>query len=367
MQHLSGVAVLPLGGQDAVADVPAVGQQIIVEVVAQVGHAHQMLLLVQRQILGGGDKARRGGGRVFQVTDSGQPCVKIGVLVQRRGAVHPGAEGEKLFPVGHHLLPVAFVRLSQVDLLGRGAPGGGAEIRGFHEAVAVAVKVQHSRAPHGEAGRGVALGVKLDQLQLVARQVGEKRDGMVLRHGVVEGDEKLVLYPLNGQLMVLVGVLSLGDILGGQGDSAAAHDGLPGAVEHIAADRADIELGAEQVGGAVAVDNGLALHQLQHRYPQRRCQRLQKRNIGQAFGRLPLGDGLGADGHFASQLGLGQVFGFSQLPDGAAGDVSVHGFTLLWQQDTRNKHSTQPTLRGVFCLGLIRRLLPPLHRHPAPW
>jgi len=40
----------------------AVGQQIVVEVVAQVGHADKMFLLVQSQILGGRyEPGRRGG------------------------------------------------------------------------------------------------------------------------------------------------------------------------------------------------------------------------------------------------------------------------------------------------------------------
>ena len=30
-EHLGGIAVLPLGGADAVADVPAVGEQIVVQ------------------------------------------------------------------------------------------------------------------------------------------------------------------------------------------------------------------------------------------------------------------------------------------------------------------------------------------------
>ena len=44
-EHLAGVAVLPLRGADAVADVTAVSQQIVVEMVAQVGHAETVCLL----------------------------------------------------------------------------------------------------------------------------------------------------------------------------------------------------------------------------------------------------------------------------------------------------------------------------------
>mgnify|MGYP006969019980 CR=1 FL=1 len=114
----------------------------------------------------------------------------------------------------------------------------------------------------------------------------------------MERDKKLVFHPLDGQLVVLIGVLGVGDILRGQGDAAAAHHGLPGGVEHVAADGADIEFGAQEIGGPVLVDHGLSLHQFQNRDAQRSGQGLQQGDIGQALGRLPFGDGLGADGKF---------------------------------------------------------------------
>ena len=68
---------------------------------------------------------------------------------------------------------------------------------------------------------------------------------MVLVIGVVDGDEKLIFHPLQRQLMVFVGVVRLRDVQRRQGDAAAAHDSLPGSVEHIAAQGADIELWSE--------------------------------------------------------------------------------------------------------------------------
>ena len=56
---------------------------IVVEVVAQVGHADKMFLLVQSQILGGGHEPGGGGGRVFQPADVSQPLVEVVVFVQR--------------------------------------------------------------------------------------------------------------------------------------------------------------------------------------------------------------------------------------------------------------------------------------------
>lgn len=105
-KHLGGVAVLPLRGADAVPDVPAVGQQVIVEPVAAGwscppdAHAHPEQDTPWRAPRPGG-----GGGRVFQLAELGQPGIEVGIFVQSRGAVHPGADGQKFFPVGHYLFP----------------------------------------------------------------------------------------------------------------------------------------------------------------------------------------------------------------------------------------------------------------------
>lgn len=163
-EHLAGVAVLPLRGADAVADVTAVSQQIVVEMVAQVGHSDKMFLLVQSQILGGRYEPGRCGGWVFQLADVSQPLVEVVVFVQRRRAVEPGADGKKFFPVGHDLFAVALVRLPQVELLGRRMTSRCPEVRGLHQAVAVAVEVEYARTGDFETAAGVALRVKLDQL-----------------------------------------------------------------------------------------------------------------------------------------------------------------------------------------------------------
>ena len=99
-----------------------------------------------------------------------------------------------------------------MDLLGRRAAGGGAEIRGFHQAVAVAVEVEHPRATQREPAARLALRVQLDELELVAGEVGDEGDEVVLFHRVMEGDEDLILYPLHGQLVVFVGGVGVGDV-----------------------------------------------------------------------------------------------------------------------------------------------------------
>ena len=329
-EHLGGIAVLPLGGTDAVADVPAVGEQIVVQVMAQVGHAHKAFVLVQRQIFGSRNKpgGRRAG--VGQFPNLGQPGVEIVELVQCRGAVHPGAEGEKFLPISHDLFAVALVRLPQVDLLRRGAAGGRAEVWGFHQAVAVAVKIEHPGAPQREPAAGFALRVELDELELVAGEIGDEGDEVALLHGVVQGNEKFIFHPFNGQLVLLVGIIGLRDIQRGQRDAAAAHHGLTGGVEHVPAEGADIELGTQQIGGPVSVDHRFALHQFQHRHAQCSGQRFQQGDVGQALGGLPFGDRFGADQELAGKLCLRQAFGFPQQPDGASGHIGIHNGFLLF-------------------------------------
>ena len=94
----------------------------------------------------------------------GQPGIEVGIFVQSRGAVHPGVDGQKFFPVGHDLFAVALVRLPQVELLGRRMTSRCPEVRGLHQAVAVAVEVEYARTGDFETAAGVALRVKLDQL-----------------------------------------------------------------------------------------------------------------------------------------------------------------------------------------------------------
>ena len=167
-----------------------------------------------------------------------------------------------------------------MEFLGRRMASCGAEVRRFHQAVAVAVEVEHPGPCQLEAAAGIALRVKFDQLQFVAGEAGNEGNVVVFGHGVVDGDEKLIFHPLQRQLMVFVGVVRLRDVQRRQGDAAAAHDSLPGSVEHIAAQGTDVELGAKQVGRTVPVDDGFALHQLEHADAQSRRQRLQQGNIG---------------------------------------------------------------------------------------
>lgn len=107
---------------------------------------------------------------------------------------------------------------------------------------------------------------------------------MVLAHFVGDGEEILPVKALPEQLVGFVRLLRL---QGGQGDAAAGHHRRPGRVDDVAAHRAHIQRGAQDVGGAVGIDHLLAAQKLGHRDAQRPGQGLQKGHVGEAPARFP--------------------------------------------------------------------------------
>ena len=71
------------------------------------------------------------------------------------------------------------------------------------------------------------------------------------------------------------------------GSSAAADGGLAKAVDDVAADGADIELGPERIAREVAVDYILARQQLDDRHRELSGQRLKQSYVGIAATRFP--------------------------------------------------------------------------------
>ena len=99
---------------------------------------------------------------------------------------------------------------------------------------------------------------------------------MLLRHGVVNGDEMFVLHILGGDGVVIIRFFRLQSR---QGNATAADERISQTVNRIAADRADIELRPQHIGGDVLIDNVLTIHQLDNGDTQCLSQGLQKRNI----------------------------------------------------------------------------------------
>ena len=149
---------------------------------------------------------------------------------------------------------------------------------------------------------------------------------MGLRHGVVDGDEMLVLHIFDGQRMVFVRLFRLQRR---ERDAATADHRISQCVDGIAADGADVELAAQHIGGNVFVADLLAVHQLDDGDPQCLSQRLQQADVWQPFGSLPLGNGLAADADALCQFCLGHIPALAQLPDGASGHISVHSYPVL--------------------------------------
>lgn len=213
-----------------------------------------------------------------------------------------------------------------------------------HQAVVIAVEIQIPALLEPEPAGGGTLRIQLDQLEPVRCHIGQKGDVVGLGHGVVDGHILFILHRLHGDG---VGVVRFFRFQRGQGNAAAADHRFAGGVNHIAADGADVESGAQQIGRTVPIDNGITGEQLHHRNAQGGGQRFQQREIGKTLGRFPFGDGLVADVQQLGQTGLGQSSCFAQPPDGAAGYISVHKVPPksigLCPYDSRPPGPAQPT------------------------
>lgn len=148
----------------------------------------------------------------------------------------------------------------------------------------VAIPVEHA-VPAGEEPRlGRALGVESDEFEPAAVEISDEGEVVGFGHRVVDCNVQLVID--FGADCGVVGVRRFG-VEGRQGDPAARDHGRAGGVKHVAANRADVEVGAQQIGRAVGVDNLLAGEQLRHRDAEHLSQRLNERNIGEALARFP--------------------------------------------------------------------------------
>ena len=135
---------------------------------------------------------------------------------------------------------------------------------------------------------------------------------------MMDGDEVLIFYRLDLDLVVFVRRLSLQSR---KRHTAAADDGIPQGVDHVAADGADVQLGAKQIGGSVLIDDSIAFHEFHDRDTQGGGKRFEERDIRQPFGGLPLRNGLAADIDLICKFCLRHLFLLPQLLDGVAGDI----------------------------------------------
>ena len=79
----------------------------------------------------------------------------------------------------------------------------------LHQTVSIAVEVKGSPAAKRNSGLRRALRVELDELEPVSR--GESEEGNIVGfvHGMIQGDETLILHRLDSGAVSLVRLLSL--------------------------------------------------------------------------------------------------------------------------------------------------------------
>ena len=201
----------------------------------------------------------------------------------------------------------------------------------FVKSVVIAAPVEHAHAPQLQTGLGIAFRIEFHHLHPVAGDEGQKGNVVLLGHRMGNGDKMLILHTFDGNSVITVRLFCL---QGRQGDPAAADDGMANAVDHITADGANIEFGAQHIGRDILIDDMLPVHQFNHGDIQRLGQGLQQRNIRQPLGGFPFGDRLAADPNFLGQFLLGQIPGFPKLTDGCACNVGVHRNTSFHPKST---------------------------------
>lgn len=171
--------------------------------------------------------------------------------------------------------------------------------------MAIAVVIQVSSTTETKSALCVSFRVQLDHLKLFECHIGQKGNVVGFCHGMMDGDEVLIFYRLDLDLMVLIRRLSLQSR---KIHAAAADDRIPQGVDHVAADGADIQLGAKQIGGSVLIDDSVAFHEFHDRDTQGGGKRFKKRDIRQPLGGLPLGNGLAADIDLVCKFCLRHLF-----------------------------------------------------------
>ena len=154
----------------------------------------------------------------------------------------------------------------------------------------------------------VALGIQLNQLHSIIGNCCQKRNIMLLCHGMIHGHIILIFHNLRSDAMGIVHRLRFHRR---QRNTAAANHSLAGAVDHVSADRTYVQLGAQDVAGNVPVGDPLAVQQLHDGYTQSAAQGLKQGNVRQAPARFPFGDCLPAYRQFLGKLLLTEIVYFS--------------------------------------------------------
>ena len=136
----------------------------------------------------------------------------------------------------------------------------------------VAVVIQIPSAAQLHTGFGIAFGVEFYHLDSVRCYESDKGNKMLLGHRVGDGNKMLILYFFYGDSVEFLRVFRFQSR---QSDAAAADYRIAGAVDDISADRADIKLTPQHIGGNIFVGDVFPVHQLNNGDAQRLGQGLQ--------------------------------------------------------------------------------------------
>ena len=148
--------------------------------------------------------------------------------------------------------------------------------------VAIGVDAPHP-APSESAGR-LLLRIQLAQLHPIGGDVGQEGEVVALGHRVIQGHIIVLVDALHLHLMSRLRLLHL---QGRQGDAAAAEHTCAGGVDDVAAQGADIELGAQHIPRPIVVGDALAGEQLRHGHAQVLRQRLQQGDVRKTSAAFP--------------------------------------------------------------------------------
>ena len=140
----------------------------------------------------------------------------------------------------------------------------------------VAAPEELSPATVQESGLGSSLRVESDQLRPVRGYIGDKPDVVLPGHGMGQGDKQLIFH---GFHLGKVRLLRLLRLQCRQGNAAAGNHGFSGGPQHIAADRADIKPGPQNIGALVLVADGLPGEQFGYGEAKTFRQGLQKADV----------------------------------------------------------------------------------------
>lgn len=111
----------------------------------------------------------------------------------------------------------------------------------------------------------VALRIQLNQLHSIIGNCCQKRNIMLLCHGMIHGHIILIFHNLRSDAMGIVHRLRFHRR---QRNTAAANHSLAGAVDHVSTDRTDIPQGTQHICTAIGILNFFSGKQLEHRYAQ---------------------------------------------------------------------------------------------------